>query len=175
MTRQRSAAIVALTIFFGFAINAIGHLFLIWRGDPLVREFRGTLQFASAWIGDCLILPILNVVTARQVLASGFRRQDLVRSVALGAAATTGMHVLQATGGHVNWTMPVPWRWTALGWYHVAFMWTQLSWLFLALHSSLRARNTQAGRLTLAAIALGMAAFALVLQWDYEPGKTPRP
>ena len=81
-------------------------------------------------------------------------------------------HIAQGRGGLVNWTMPKPWRWNLLGYYHFIYMATQFSYMLLYF-TQLAARRAKGRPLTpdqkrdLALIAASLAAFGLLLYTDY--------
>ncbi|MFN8532386.1 MAG: hypothetical protein U0556_02425 [Dehalococcoidia bacterium] len=161
------AAIVGVTFVFAFGVNACAHLVLLLRHDRLVQTHRGTLEFASAWIGDGLLLPAMNVAGWKVVQGTGRpARAEIVAAVVAAGATTAAMHIGQALGGLVNWSMPRPWRWNWLGWYHLAFMWTQLTFLTLVLVRAVR-RPAMVWQ-PAALVVGGLAIFALLLRWDYR-------
>jgi hypothetical protein len=125
------AVVFLTTAFFGFLINALGNVYLRWRMDPIVTEYRATLSYTSAVIGDGILIPLVNVFMTSQLAL--WRRRPNVREIAgavLGGALITGAaHLYQATQDLRNWTMTRPWDWTPLGYYHALFMWTELSFV----------------------------------------------
>ncbi|HEV8230667.1 MAG TPA: hypothetical protein VGQ86_11980 [Candidatus Limnocylindria bacterium] len=119
------------TVFFGFVVQAAGNIYLRWRDDPIVSEYRTTLTYTSAIIGDGLLIPLVNVFMTSQ-LAAWRRRSHLaeIAGAVLGAAVITiAVHLYQAVNALLNWTMVKPFEWTALGYYHAMFMWTELSFV----------------------------------------------
>ncbi len=125
------AVMFCATVFFGFIVQAAGNLYLNWRADPIVSEYRATLTYTSAVIGDGLLIPLVNVFITSQLVA--WRRRPRLTEVAaaiLGAAlVTAGVHLYQAVNALLNWTMVRPFEWTALGYYHAVFMWTELTFV----------------------------------------------
>ena len=92
-------AIVFLsTAFFGFVVQALGNVYLNWRGDPLVHQYRATLSYTSAVIGDGLLIPMVNVFMTGQLAA--WRRRPALSEVGLsvlfGGLITGGVHLYQA-------------------------------------------------------------------------------
>jgi len=123
------ALVFVTTAFFGFAVQALGNVYLNWRGDPIVHEYRATLSYTSAIVGDGVLIPLVNVFMTSQ-LAVWRRRPRLSEvglSVLAGGLVTGGVHLYQAVNGLRNWAMPVPFEWTPIGYYHAAFMWTEIS------------------------------------------------
>ncbi|HET8567372.1 MAG TPA: hypothetical protein VFM93_00110 [Candidatus Limnocylindria bacterium] len=125
------AIVAAVTLFFGFITQAAGSAYLQWKADPIVLHYRSTLTYTSALVGDAILLPIVNVMVASQLWI--WRRRprisEIVPAVLMGATVTVGAHLYQATNAILNWTMPVPYEWTPLGYVHAGFMIAELSLL----------------------------------------------
>jgi hypothetical protein len=119
------------TVFFGFVVQAAGNVYLNWRADPIVSQYRSTLTYTSAVIGDGILIPLVNVFMTSQL--SLWRRRPRVSEIAgallLSAAITVFVHLYQAVNALLNWTMVKPYEWTALGYYHAAFMFTEISFV----------------------------------------------
>lgn len=174
----RSLTIFGLTSVAAFWVNAAGHAWMLWRGNPLVREYKATLEYRSALVGDSLLLPLVNVLLDRQLEAWGdglragqVRRGRLVRAVLAGVGITAVFHAYQGRQHLTNWTMPRPWRWNALGYYHALYMAGQFTLLaYFCGAAGTRVRDEGAGVLLtqrlLAAAAL-LTAFAALLYKDY--------
>jgi hypothetical protein len=112
---QRSLAIFGLTGVAAFGVNAAGHAWMLWRGNPLVRQHRATLAYRSALIGDSLLLPLVNVLLDRQLDAWGdglrpgaLRWGRLARALLVGTGLTALLHGYQGAQKLTNWTMPRP-------------------------------------------------------------------
>src|SRR5919205_1744802 len=91
---RRSLAIFGLSGVAAFGVNAAGHAWMLWRGNPLVRQYRATLAYRSALVGDSLLLPLVNVLLDRQLEAwgDGLRPGDLKRGrLARGLLIGTGV------------------------------------------------------------------------------------
>ena len=123
------AAVFGATVFFGFVVQAAGNVYLNWTADPIVSEYRTTLTYTSAVVGDGLLIPLANVFITSQLVA--WRRRPRLAEVAgavLGAGViTVVVHLYQAVNALLNWTMVKPFEWTPLGYYHAWFMWTELT------------------------------------------------
>ncbi len=122
-------AVFTATLFFGFLVPAAGSFYLRWTSDPIDLQYRTTLSYTSALIGDAILLPLVNVLIAAQLW--DWRRRprmsEIVLSVLAGAAITVGVHVYQAANAILNWTMMAPYAWTPLGYVHAAFMCAEIS------------------------------------------------
>lgn len=171
--------IFGLTSVAAFWINAIGHVWMLWRGNPLVHEHKATLEFRSALLGDALLLPLVNVLLDRQLEAWGdglhtgqLRRSRLIRSLFAGSILTVICHVYQAKRKMTNWTMPRPWRWTALGYYHALYMAGQFTILAYFAAAARTRMRTWGSRVLitrrLLTTATLLTAFARLLYNDYH-------
>jgi hypothetical protein len=125
------ACVFGATVFFGFIVQAAGNVYLNWRSDPLVSEYRATLSYTSAVVGDGFIVPLANVFITSQLVA--WRRRpraaEIVGAILGAGVITVVVHLYQALNALLNWTMVKPFEWTALGYYHALFMWTELSFV----------------------------------------------
>jgi hypothetical protein len=125
------AGVFFATMFFAFVVQAAGNVYLNWRADPIVTEYRTTLTYTSAVIGDGLLVPLVNVLMTSQLVA--WRRKprgaEIVGAVLGAAVMTVGVHLYQAVNALLNWTMTRPFEWTPLGYYHALFMWTELTFV----------------------------------------------
>src|SRR6267142_6938016 len=84
------ALVFVATAFLGFFVQALGNVYLRWRADPLVTEYRATLSYTSAVIGDGVLIPLVNVFMTSQLAL--WRRRPIVREIAgaiLGGALIT--------------------------------------------------------------------------------------
>jgi hypothetical protein len=149
---RRSAAIFTATSMAAFGVNAATHLLTLWTGNAIPRTYKATLHYRSAIVGDSVLIPLVNVLLDQQLrqwkrqLQASVLEQDCIarlyptwmtsalRPTYLAAALTftAALHAFQATAKLTNWTMPEPWKWTPLGYYHAAFMATQMSYLAYA-------------------------------------------
>jgi hypothetical protein len=160
------------TWFFGFIVQAAGNVYLNWRADPIVSEFRATLSYTSAVVGDGLLIPLANVFMTSQLFA--WRRKPRIAEIVgavLGAGVLTlAVHLYQAVNALLNWTMTRPFEWTPLGYYHAAFMWVELSfvvffWGQVALVGKENPRAILSQRI--AFVVLCVALFLRLLFADY--------
>jgi hypothetical protein len=151
-TMGRSAAIFAATSVAAFGINAATHLLTLWTGTAIPRTCKATLHYRSAIIGDSVLIPLVNVLLDQQLQewkrysqASALEEGSVARlyptwltsalqpaCLAAALTSTASLHAFQAMAKFTNWTMPEPWKWTPLGYYHAAFMAAQMSYLAYA-------------------------------------------
>lgn len=123
------ASVAFGTLLFGFVTQAAGSLYLRWTADPITLNYRTTLSYTSAIVGDAFLLPIVNTFIVSQ-LAVWRRRPhvaEIIPAILGGAVLTVGVHLYQATNALLNWTMTQPYEWSPLGYVHAAFMFSELS------------------------------------------------
>lgn len=124
--------VFATTAFFGFLVQALGNVYLRMHNDPLVLQYRATLSYTSAVVGDGVLIPLVNVFMTGQL--AQWRRRPAMSEVGLSILAagvvTGAVHLYQAANGLINWTMTAPFQWTSMGYYHAAFMWAEISCVF---------------------------------------------
>jgi hypothetical protein len=118
-----------LTCFFGFLVQAGGSIWLRWNADPIAANYRTTLSYTSALIGDAVLIPLVNVLIVSQLLTWRRRpRPHEITWAVLGSAIITGfLHLYQAANALLNWTMVQPYRWSGIGYEHAAFMFAEIS------------------------------------------------
>ena len=123
------AVVFVATAFFGFAVQALGNVYLNWSNDPLVHQYRATLSYTSAVVGDGILIPLVNVFMTSQLML--WRRRPSLAEVGMpflaGGLLMGAVHLYQAVNDLRNWAMPKPFEWTPIGYYHAAFMWAEFS------------------------------------------------
>ena len=160
--------VFGVTCFFGFIVQAAGSAWLRWQDDPIAANYRTTLSYTSALIGDALLIPLVNVFIVGQ-LATWRRRPhgaEIAGALLGGALMTAIVHLYQAANALLNWTMTQPYRWSGIGYEHAAFMWAEISlvlffWGQVALVAKERPRAILSHRVLLV-ILCGLAFLRLV-------------
>src|SRR5690242_45967 len=68
---ERRVLIATAVITFLAALGVSGgtNVIMILTNDPIIKQHKPTLAFASAWIGDGILLPIINIL-----MMQAFRR-----------------------------------------------------------------------------------------------------
>lgn len=168
------ACVFFATLFFGFIVQAAGNVYLNWRADPIVSEFRTTLTYTSAVFGDGLLIPLANVFMTSQLVA--WRRKprmtEIVGAVLGAGVLTLAVHLYQAVNVLLNWTMTRPFEWTPLGYYHAAFMWTELTfvlffWGQVALVGKENPRAILSQRIAFVVLCVGLFLRLLFADYGY--------
>lgn len=166
-----SVGIVTLIVAFG--IQAAVNEWLLRQDTPLVLHYRTTLEYKSAVIGDGMLMPVINMLIASTLLdwRKSIRLRSFLPALGLSGLVTATVHWYQASHDLVNWTMPRPYRWTGMGYYHAAFMFAELSVIcyFLA-HTLWKLRTEGLSAISprrVGLIVLGLSLFCDLLMRDY--------
>lgn len=168
------ATTAVITFLAALGVSGGTNLVMILTNDPIIKQHKPTLAFASAWIGDGILLPIINVLMMMAFRRWGTRigRRNSAVALGVGFAIMGVFQVVQATQSMTNYTMPAPWKWTWLGYYHMLYMGSQFSFMvfyFIALYQAWQAGQvTAAQKRHLALIAGMILLFAVLLQFDYS-------
>ena len=158
------------TFFFGFFAGALLNWYLIAVNDPLVTQFRSTLNYTSAIIGDGIVLPITNMIMVAFLLnhRKYLNKYTKYGGFAGGVIITAYFHITQAVQGIVNWAMPTPWHWNVLGFWHFFYMLavsTLISGFYIAVFQYIK----REGRVPKSAFlaSFGIVIFLILLRLDY--------
>jgi hypothetical protein len=158
------------TFFFGFGAGALLNWYFIATNNPFVQQFRSTLTYSSAIIGDGLLLPITNMLMVAFLLR---RKRYLAKRIRVfgvlgGLIITAYFHITQALEGIVNWAMPSPWHWNALGVWHFFYMLsvtTLISTFYITSFVVMRAEKRIPRVVFL--VSVGIFIFLVLLRVDY--------
>src|SRR3989442_11247654 len=98
------------TCIFGFLIQAGGSVYLQLRADPIAFQYRTTLSYTSAIVGDGILIPLANVLITSQLVT--WRRRPHVAeiggAVLHGAPPTPFLHPSHTADSPLNWSMTHP-------------------------------------------------------------------
>lgn len=158
------------TFFFGFAAGAIANVYLLAIHSPLVTTLRASLTYKSSIFGDGFLLPVVNMIAASFLLSRSEKITARTKRAAifLGSIITIWFHVDQATHKIVNWAMPTPWHWNALGVWHAGYMFAVASFISCFYLVLLKTRkNKKLVPKEALFVTLGYAIFFMLLRWDY--------
>lgn len=158
------------TFFFGFGAGAFLNLYLLGINYPLVLHFRGSLTFISSILGDGIILPSINMLAVSFIINNKelVSKLNIVLGLISGLLITIYFHLVQGMEGLVNWSMPTPWHWNFLGFWHMTYMFLVASLLSLYFIVSLSyiKKNKKINKESVF-IILGIIIFFLLLKFDY--------
>jgi hypothetical protein len=156
---------------------AISWAFLFGYQWAFYFSYRGgqhtVFWYFSGVLGDGLFIPALNVagvaVLRRLKPCVAWRRLPLY--ALLGLATAAAAFLVQAGLDLVNWSMPISYRWSAVGQFHFLVMWAEMTFLYLVLATAVnnwsRLRLDVIGWRAFMSGWLGVALFAATVAIDY--------
>lgn len=158
------------TFVFGFAAGALLNIYLILDHSSLFGNLRTSLNYKSSIFGDGFILPIVNMFALWFILENSqtIKKGMVKMSFVLGFLITAYFHVSQAMRGLVNWAMPEPWHWNALGLFHAIYMFLAFSFVslfFITLAKYMR-KHKRLPKEALV-VTIGGIIFLILLRLDY--------
>jgi hypothetical protein len=91
-------------------------------------------NYLSGVLGDGILIPAANVFaySLLRQLRPVIRWQRVPLYVALGFITAYAAFMAQAGLGVVNWSMPAPYHWSAVGQVHFFVLWAEISYLYVA-------------------------------------------
>jgi len=148
-------AVLSWTLLFGYQWA----FFLHYHGLQ-----RTVFSYLSGVIGDGVLIPIANVgafVVLRE-MSPYIRWRRLPLYVALGFITAFACFLAQGGLQIVNWSMPSPYVWSPVGQFHFFVMWSELSFLYVAMAVSVNNwRELRADMLAWRSYVIGWAALGL--------------
>lgn len=172
LTKQYVIVGVGLSTFlFGFGAGAILNIYLLAIKSPLVLNFRGSLNFISSIFGDGIILPIVNMLVVAFLLENRkfVNKLTIILGLISGLLITIYFHAVQGMGRLANWSMPTPWHWNFLGFWHAVYMLsvTSLLSLYFIVFVKHIKKNHKISKESVF-IILGIIIFFMLLKFDYS-------
>lgn len=158
------------TFFFGFALGALLNLYLLLTHSQLFVGLRTALTFKSTIFGDGIILPIITMIASSYLLRNlVFITRKVIRgAMFLGILATLYFHAMQGLLGLVNWSMPTPWHWNAIGALHAFYMLSVATFLSLFYLVALKViRRERSVPKQVLIVSIGIIIFLILLRLDY--------
>jgi hypothetical protein len=100
---------------------------------------RTVFSYLSGVIGDGVLIPIANVgaFLVLRELWPFVRLRRLPLYIALGFITAFACFLAQAGLEIVNWSMPAPFVWSEVGQFHFFVMWSEITFLYVAMAVSI--------------------------------------
>lgn len=125
---------------------------------------RTVFSYLSGVLGDGVLIPIANVgafIVLREMWPY-VRRRRVPLYIALGFITAFACFLAQAGLQIINWSMPKPFVWSAVGQFHFFVMWFEISFLYVAMAVSVNNwRALRADVLAWRSYLIGWVALAL--------------
>lgn len=158
------------TFLFGFFAGALFNLYLLATNSSEFGTLRTSLDYKSSIFGDGIVLPIINMLAVAFLL----RNSQIIKKKMLGSALFFGFlitayfHISQAVNGLVNWAMPEPWNWNALGVFHALYMFLAASFISLFYIVVIKyIHKTKRLPKEVVLVSIGAIIFLVLLRLDY--------
>jgi hypothetical protein len=167
------ALILCVSLIFNWLIQLTYYVIVIRHNPSAFTGERTLLNYKTGIIGDVLLIPIINVAILYILLH--IRPRPTTRAyigiVLLGLLADAVLNFLQGYLKLDNWSMPKPYEWDFVSYWHMASFLLQISFVFLFFYVVIRSRDAlkpNVLRATLSVFAL-IGIFILLFLYDYLP------
>lgn len=145
----------------------IHHNALAFSGEQTLFDYK------TGIIGDVLLLPIINagilyVLLHRRPILTRF---PYVSAILVGLFVDGLLNFLQGFLKLTNWSMPKPYEWDFVSYWHMASFLLQISFVLLFFYTVMRpgkVLNLKVRRITEGILGL-MSVFVLLFLYDYLP------
>jgi hypothetical protein len=170
--------IITLSLIANWFVQ-LGYYFYKVHINTLAFSGERTLaDYTTGFIGDALLLPVMNAAILFVILKSKIRlvRRDFCYIVPIGLVADILLHFLQGYLKLTNWSMPRPFQWDFVSYWHMVSFFFQISFVFLFLYVVVRHMFRRDLRQVLQAVWLVfgiMGLFVMLFLYDYGPIHRP--
>lgn len=157
-------AVVSWVLLFGYQWA----FYFSYRG-----HMHTVFAYYSGVLGDGLLIPAVNVAgfAVLRQLAPSIPWRRLPLYALLGLLTAVAAFLMQGKLDWVNWSMPIPFRWSDVGQFHFFVMWAEISYLYVVLATAInnwsRLREDSSAWRGFWAGWLGLVLFAGTLAADY--------
>ena len=164
--------IIALSLILNWLVQLAYYLYKVGKNPKAFGSHRTLLDYYTGYIGDGIILPIINVLIFFLLRSLNFPLDNLIIgiSVGMGIAANVLVHYFQGKKELTNWSMPKPFDWNFAGKWHMISFPIQASYIGIFINTLLLRNELINGRgqmlLILAVFAL-FFLFIILLIKDY--------
>lgn len=169
-----SLVIAVLTYIANWGIQLTFYYFTITK-DPLAfNGFKTLLNYQTGIVGDSLLLPLMNSLIFYILVSLRLKAGQLpiwrIAFVSLGSDFL--IHFLQGALQITNWSMPKPFQWSFVSFWHMITLFFQLFLVFLFIYCIFHYNkqinlNKKLNLLALLAALLLLAFLALFI-YDYH-------
>ena len=166
-------AIILVSLVANWFVQFGYYLYETGRNPSVFHGERTLLDYKTGFIGDLVLLPIMNALVLYIILTSQRKlsRLHLYHVALLGLMADVLLHFFQGYLRLTNWSMPRPFQWDFVSYWHMVSFFFQISFVILFVYITAR-RLVPKDRRVLAAsyVVFGMMGLFLVLfMQDYLP------
>lgn len=142
--------------------------------NPAAFQGQRTLfDYKTGFIGDLILLPLMNIAMLYVVLHSSVKltRRHFVWVGACGLLADALLHFLQGYLKLTNWSMPAPFQWDFVSYWHMFSFFFQISFVFLFFYLAAKAlfSRDQAVPRAVFVVFGCIGIFLALFMYDYLP------
>lgn len=169
--------ILAVSLIANWFVQLSYYFYQKRRDSNAFHSQRTLLNYYTGYVGDGMILPVLNVLIFLLLASISFKPGAflIISSLAIGLIADIFTHYLQGKKALTNWSMPKPFEWNFVGYWHMVSFPVQIGYIslflitfFLRFHQIIK--NPASILFVLGAFGL-MVLFLVLFIIDYSPGK----
>lgn len=175
-TASYYVAIILVSLIANWFVQLGYYLYETSRNPLVFHGERTLMDYKTGFIGDLVLIPIMNAVILYIILKS---KSNLVRlhlyHVALcGLLADILLHFFQGYLRLTNWSMPRPFQWDFVSYWHMVSFFFQISFVILFVYVTIRRLAIDDKRVLMATyVVFGMMGlFVLLFLQDYLPMHT---
>lgn len=131
-----SIVIIIISLLLNWLVQLVYYLYKVRKNPTAFGSHRTLLDYYTGYIGDGIILPILNVLIFFLLSSLNFPLDNLIisLSVGMGILANFLVHYFQGKKGLTNWSMPEPFEWNFAGKWHMISFPIQASYIAVFLN-----------------------------------------
>lgn len=141
--------IFALSFIANWGIQLSYYYFTIAQNPLAFNGLKTLMNYQTGVIGDALLLPIMNDLMFYCLfsLKLNFKKLPLLKIAIISLSVDLLIHALQGTLEITNWSMPKPFQWNLVSYWHMISLFFQLLLIFLFFYSVFRySREIEAKR-----------------------------
>jgi hypothetical protein len=166
-------AVIAASMIADWFVQLSYYLYETSRNPHIFNGERTLMDYRTGFIGDLILLPIMNAVIFYVLLHSTqkLKRVHLLHVAFLGLAADILLHFFQGYLQLTNWSMPRPYQWDFVSYWHMVSFFFQISFVILFVYIAVRRLSASDRRVVMASycVVAMMGLFVLLFLQDYVP------
>ncbi len=125
--------ILAISLTANWLVQLAYYFYKKRRGPNVFGSHRTLLDYYTGYIGDGMILPVLNVLIYLLLVSINFKPGALlvIFSLAIGVITDVVLHYFQGKKELTNWSMSKPYKWNFAGYWHMVSFPIQIGYISL--------------------------------------------
>ncbi len=137
------ALVIIISLIFNWFVQLFYYLYQTSINPQVFAGVKTLFDYQTGVIGDVLILPVTNmlIIFVFLQLPKDAKRLPFLGVFGFGALTDFLMHYMQGRLGLINWSMPKPFQWDFVSYWHMISLFFQLSYLFAFFYLVIRYRK----------------------------------